>query len=175
MLPDSGLGEAPDKTDLEGILTDGYPASSARVVAALARRCRELQEALVEATGELERAQLSIAGLSQSQSQILELSKASDCNKIVSRCPTLLQICIRSERMKSPQVRTELNEERQRSSLLQNTVAKLRNIVVAQARADGTAGKERYNPYIAAWYRKANADGEFQQYPPKVSEGGGSR
>ena len=42
---DSGTAgvAGPEETDLKAILSDPYPASSARVVAALSRRCRELQ------------------------------------------------------------------------------------------------------------------------------------
>lgn len=68
-------------------------------------------------------------------------------------------------------MRLELSEERESRARLQHTIAKLRAIVVAQAAADKSAASEgasRYNPYIAAWYRKAHADQEFDQYPPKV-------
>ena len=69
------------------------------------------------------------------------------------------------------QVRIELNEERDNRARMQHTIAKLRNIIVAQANgqdAQGDPAAARFNPYIAAWYRKTNADQEFQQYPPKV-------
>lgn len=72
---DSGHGDQGESTDLHAILRDGYPASSARVVAALTRRCRELQDALVEATEQLEQAQLTIEGLRQGNAKVLELSQ----------------------------------------------------------------------------------------------------
>ena len=68
------------------------------------------------------------------------------------------------------QVRLELNEERENRARMQHTIAKLKNIIVAQTQADGQAQGDqaaRFNPYIAAWYRKENAEGEFKQYPPK--------
>ncbi|GAX73672.1 hypothetical protein CEUSTIGMA_g1123.t1 [Chlamydomonas eustigma] len=142
MLKDAGLRttDTEEDTELKAILQDGYPASSARVVAALARRCRELQSALVEAAEQLEEAHMSITGLSQNNGKVAELS----------------------------QVRMQLQEEQQARSRLQNTVAKLRNIIVATTKAqDGDPSSDRYNPYIAAWYRKAHASQEFSEYPPK--------
>ena len=38
-------------------------------------RCRELQAALVEATEQLEKAQMSIEGLSQTNAKVVELSQ----------------------------------------------------------------------------------------------------
>ena len=58
---------------------------------------------------------------------------------------------------------------------MQHTIAKLRNIIVAQTQADRQAEGDqgaRFNPYIAAWYRKENAQGEFQKYPPEKGLGG---
>ncbi len=75
LIADSGKGEVGESTSIRAILADGYPASSARVVAALARRCQELQEALVEATEHLEKAQLSLDGLAKTNSRVLELSQ----------------------------------------------------------------------------------------------------
>jgi hypothetical protein len=77
LLGDSETKADGELTKLQEILNDGYPASSARVVAALSRRCRELQSALVEATEQLEQAHLSIEGLRQGNAKVLELSKVS--------------------------------------------------------------------------------------------------
>lgn len=81
--------------------------------------------------------------------------------------------CLTTESVPSPQVRIELNEERDNRARMQHTIAKLRNIIVAQANGQdaqqqGDPAAARFNPYIAAWYRKTNADKEFEQYPPKV-------
>ena len=70
-----------------------------------------------------------------------------------------------------PQVHIELEEERASKVRLQQTVTKLRHIALAQAgAAEGGTDREaaRYNPYVGAYYRKAYADRDFEQYPPKV-------
>ncbi|KAG1655432.1 hypothetical protein FOA52_004107 [Chlamydomonas sp. UWO 241] len=101
------------------------------------------EAALIDATQQLESAQLSIDGMSQQNARVLELS----------------------------QLRTELNEERETRGRLQHTIDKLRAIIAAQAMvADGGnsgEGASRYNPHVAAWYRKQLADHEFANFPPK--------
>ncbi len=69
------------------------------------------------------------------------------------------------------QVHIELEEERASKVRLQQTVAKLRHITLAQAggpQGSTDEGASRYNPYVGAYYRKAYADRDFEQYPPKV-------
>lgn len=66
--------EGPDEA-LQSILKDDYPSGSARVVAALTRRCRELQAALIEATDQLDKAHLTVEGLRKNDGVVLELSQ----------------------------------------------------------------------------------------------------
>ena len=67
--------EGSDEGTLECILKEGYPAGAARVVAALTRRCRELQSALIEATDQLDKAHLAVEGLRKNDGVVLELSQ----------------------------------------------------------------------------------------------------
>lgn len=49
------------------------------------------------------------------------------------------------------------------------TVAKLRTVLTAQA-VGANAEAARENPHVAAWYRKAYADREWQRVPPVRGE-----
>ena len=94
--PDVGrTTDEANAVDLKHLLEDGYPASSARVVAALARRCRDLQTALVQSTQQLDRANMAADGLQETNMRVLELS----------------------------QVHTELEEERQAREKMRYTVS----------------------------------------------------
>ncbi|EFJ51411.1 hypothetical protein VOLCADRAFT_87666 [Volvox carteri f. nagariensis] len=140
------LGDAsgdPLQADVKQLLSGSYPASSAQVIAALVRRCRELQAALLEAVGELQQAQLTIEGLKESNSKVSELSA----------------------------LHADLEAARQDNLRLVATVAKLRAAMGLQGPGGaGTGGggavAARENPYLAAWYRKAYADSEWQRMPP---------
>ncbi|GLC36530.1 hypothetical protein PLESTB_000158400 [Pleodorina starrii] len=122
--------------DVKQLLSGSYPGSSAQVIAALVRRCRELQAALLEAVGELEQAQLSIQGLKETNARVSELSG----------------------------VRADLEASRQDNLRLAATVAKLRTALAVQSAGGAPAARE--NPYVAAWYRRAYADQEWQRLPP---------
>ena len=139
------VGRTPDEAnavDLKTLLEDGYPASSARVVAALSRRCRDLQTALVQQHQQLDQATMAADGLAETNRRVLELS----------------------------QVHTELEEERQAREKMRYTVSRLRNVVEAQSTAMNGGidpNASQYNPYMAAYYRKTFAENEFQDYPPQ--------
>ncbi|PNW83031.1 hypothetical protein CHLRE_06g303800v5 [Chlamydomonas reinhardtii] len=127
----------PLHADVKQLLGGSYVASGAQVIAALVRRCRELQAALLEAVGQLEESQLSIKGLKEANARLAELSS----------------------------VRQDLETARGDNMRLAGTVAKLRTVLTAQA-ASSNAGAARENPFVAAWYRKAYADTEWQKVPP---------
>ncbi|KAG2428953.1 hypothetical protein HXX76_011197 [Chlamydomonas incerta] len=127
----------PLHADVKQLLGGSYAASGAQVIAALVRRCRELQAALLEAVGQLEESQLSIQGLKEANARLGELSS----------------------------VRADLETARTDNMRLAGTVAKLRTVLTAQA-ASSNAGAARENPFVAAWYRKAYADTEWQKMPP---------
>eukprot|EP00198_Chlamydomonas_reinhardtii_P001917 XP_001691253.1 predicted protein [Chlamydomonas reinhardtii] len=129
----------PLHADVKQLLGGSYVASGAQVIAALVRRCRELQAALLEAVGQLEESQLSIKGLKEANARLAELSS----------------------------VRQDLETARGDNMRLAGTVAKLRTVLTAQA-ASSNAGAARENPFVAAWYRKAYADTEWQKVPPDM-------
>ncbi|KAG2496985.1 hypothetical protein HYH03_004991 [Edaphochlamys debaryana] len=131
--------------DVKDLLTGTYPASSAQVIAALVRRCRELQAALLEAVGELQEANLAITGLREANARLSDLSH----------------------------VRGDLEATRHDNLRLAATVAKLRNVLTAKVAATN-ADAARENPYVAAWFRKAYADQEWQGVPP-TGPGGTAR
>ncbi|GFH13314.1 uncharacterized protein HaLaN_09172 [Haematococcus lacustris] len=60
--------------ELQRILQGSLPASSAAVIAALVRRCKQLQGALEEVVGRLEQSRLAEQGLRQENDKIAELS-----------------------------------------------------------------------------------------------------
>ncbi|KAG2432036.1 hypothetical protein HYH02_013106 [Chlamydomonas schloesseri] len=134
--PNDNSGD-PLHADVKQLLGGSYAASGAQVIAALVRRCRELQAALLEAVGQLEESQLSIQGLKEANARLSELSS----------------------------VRQDLETARTDNMRLAGTVAKLRTVLTAQA-AGSNAGAARENPFVAAWYRKAYADTEWQKMPP---------
>ncbi|GIL90370.1 hypothetical protein Vretimale_18240 [Volvox reticuliferus] len=140
--PDDTSGD-PLHRDVKELLSGSYPASSAQVIAALVRRCRELQAALLEAVGDLQQAQLTIQGLKDANAKVAELSN----------------------------VRADLEASRQDNLRLVAMVAKLRTALGLQAAGAGvggsSAGGARENPYVAAWYRRAYADQEWQRVPPR--------
>ncbi|GIL62541.1 hypothetical protein Vafri_16633 [Volvox africanus] len=123
--------------DVKELLSGSYPASSAQVIAALVRRCRELQAALLEAVGDLQQAHLTIQGLKDANARVAELSS----------------------------VRADLEASRHDNIRLVAMVAKLRTALGLHA-AGSSGGGARENPYVAAWYRKAYADREWQRVPP---------
>jgi hypothetical protein len=59
---DPGKGDDGEASGLVDVLRDGYPVSSARVVAALARRVRELQDAVDEANTRVEQVRRHVPG-----------------------------------------------------------------------------------------------------------------
>ncbi|GFR50762.1 hypothetical protein Agub_g13030 [Astrephomene gubernaculifera] len=141
---DAASSAAPDplQGDVKQLLGGSYPASSAQVIATLVRRCRQLQGALLAAVGELQEAQLTIQGLKESNAKVSELSA----------------------------VRADLEAARGDNVRLAATVARLQ-AVLAAASQQQQQQQAAENPYVAAWYRRAYADSEWQTVAPSPPAG----
>ncbi|KAL6760855.1 hypothetical protein V8C86DRAFT_2546377 [Haematococcus lacustris] len=129
--------------ELQRILQGSLPASSAAVIAALVRRCKQLQGALEEVVGRLEQSRLAEQGLRQENDKIAELSE----------------------------VRLELEEERAARSGLQAMVARLRHLLTHQSAASSPTRAGSPNPYVTAWYRRQQALGELGRLEPSAPPG----
>ncbi|KAG1669448.1 hypothetical protein FOA52_004081 [Chlamydomonas sp. UWO 241] len=167
--PDPGKGEDGEASGLVDVLRDGYPVSSARVVAALTRRVRELQDEVDEANTRVEQADMSLNGLIQNSGcETVELST----------------------------VRTELEAERDSRARLQHTIVKLRTMMSAmeggapwgqqgqpgqlgqqgqqgQLGQQGQQGQQGPSPYVSVWRGRGLYGLQHEgKYPP---QGLGSR
>ncbi|KXZ46943.1 hypothetical protein GPECTOR_39g437 [Gonium pectorale] len=176
----------PLQADVKQLLSGNYPASSAQVIAALVRRCRELQAALLEAAGELQEARMSmqagVRALASSPASLLDLSVLLLCPPM---CPPVCPCALawhgavpqglkdaNARLSELSEVRAELEAARADNLRLAGSVAKLRAALAAGA-AGANAAAAAENPFVAAWYRKAYADKEWQRVPP-VGGGPGS-
>eukprot|EP00798_Chlamydomonas_sp_ICE-L_P017658 gene17658-24005_t len=140
LLTVEGSGDSANVNELDAILKGSYAGGSAQVIAALVRRCKELQRALIQASEQLDNERLSNEGLRRNNMGVLELSN----------------------------IHLELQQERAAKINLQQQVAKLRHLALQQGEAGGHGGAAaNFNPYVASFYRKAFAPHEFDGYPPQ--------